>query len=94
VELQYGIIVVKNPANENAEFIVKTPEVSQIALSIYDNLGNVVFVGAIAPDRPLIWDLKNQNGRIVANGTYLVVVEAVSQNGTRYRYSAKLGVKK
>ena len=90
---KYGIIVVKNPVSDNAEFIVKTPEISLITLVIYDNLGNIVY-NAKSNNGEFVWNLLNNNGRIVTNGTYLVVAEAISQNGIRYRYSAKLGVKK
>jgi len=52
--------------------------------------------GSIATTSPfgIIWNLQNQSGRIVANGTYLVVVEAKGISGQRYHYSAKLGIKK
>ena len=56
---------------------------------IYDNTGNVVFSGENAK----VWDLRNKSGRIVANGTYLVIVEAKSGDKS-YMYSAKVVVKR
>ncbi|MCL1946168.1 MAG: hypothetical protein FWF51_03315 [Chitinivibrionia bacterium] len=59
---------------------------------IYDNTGNVVFSGE--GKNASAWDLRNKQGRIVANGTYLVIVEAKDKNGKVYWYSAKVGVNK
>jgi hypothetical protein len=44
----------------------------------------------------MVWDFRNSAGRIVANGTYLVIAEIVGAGSARpkYRYSAKLGVKR
>jgi uncharacterized repeat protein (TIGR02543 family) len=56
---------------------------------VYDFTGNVV-----ADGRGREWDLKNRAGRFVANGAYLVVVEATDKNGKVERYSAKLGIKR
>ena len=40
------------------------------------------------------WDLRNELGRIVVNGSYLVIVEAKDKNENVYYYSAKVGVKR
>jgi len=56
--------------------------------------GNAVFVGSPVPGRPLFWDLKNRNGRLVANGTYLVVAEVKSVSGRTHAYFARLGIKR
>ncbi|MCL2844812.1 MAG: leucine-rich repeat domain-containing protein [Chitinivibrionia bacterium] len=45
-----------------------------------------------AVDNAIIWNLTNPSGRFVANGTYLVVVEATGISGKVYRYSARIGV--
>jgi hypothetical protein len=45
-----------------------------------------------AADNAIIWDLTNANGRFVANGTYLVIVEATGISGRRYLYSSRIGV--
>jgi len=64
---------------------------------IYDMTGNVVFEcrGGVCPpanNGAIIWDLRNQNGRFVANGTYIVIAEVRDRNGRTHRYSARLGV--
>jgi len=41
---------------------------------------------------PIVWNLTNQSGRFVANGTYLVLVEATGISGKVYRYSTRIGV--
>jgi len=45
-----------------------------------------------ANDNAIIWDLTNNAGRFVANGTYLIIVEATGINGRRFVYSARVGV--
>jgi hypothetical protein len=42
----------------------------------------------------IIWDLNNNAGRKVANGSYLVIARIEDVNGKIYMYSAKLGVKR
>jgi len=40
----------------------------------------------------IIWNLTNTNGRFVANGAYLIIVEATGISGRRFTYSARIGV--
>ncbi|MCL2845972.1 MAG: hypothetical protein FWE23_11100, partial [Chitinivibrionia bacterium] len=42
----------------------------------------------------IVWNLTNQSGRFVANGTYLIIVEATTVSGRRFVYSARIGVSK
>ncbi|MCL2844361.1 MAG: hypothetical protein FWE23_02785 [Chitinivibrionia bacterium] len=42
----------------------------------------------------IVWDLTNNAGRFVGNGTYLIIVEAIGISGRRFTYSARLGVSK
>ena len=95
---KHGIIVVKNPVVGGfAEFVVKTPEKwVDVKLTIYDNLGNAVFSNErrlTISDNKMKWDLRNANGRAVAAGSYLAVVECKGANGI-YRYYTKFGVLK
>ncbi len=60
-----------------------------IRFVVYDMTGNVVAEGS-----GRTWDLRNSAGRFVANGSYLVVVEATDRNGVKFRWSDKLGVKR
>jgi hypothetical protein len=90
---KYGIYVSKNPITSGiAEIKILVPEKSQINLTIYDNVGNVVFEASGIDDK-FFWNLTNSAGRNVANGTYLVVAEVKGGKGT-YAYSAKIGVKR
>jgi uncharacterized repeat protein (TIGR02543 family) len=63
---------------------------------VYDLVGNIVGDGFRSGNNKstLTWDLKNSAGRFVANGSYLVVVEAKDSNGVKYRWSEKLGVRR
>ena len=99
---KYGIRFTQNPVSQNAEISVILPDAStasagsatavETKIVIYDMTGNIVFVGANPRVCPIVWDLRNQNGRFVANGTYLVIAEAKDRSGKVYRYSARLGV--
>jgi len=91
---KHGIIVPKNPITVAAtEIRVLVPEQAQINLAIYDNTGNVVYKTSGRNTDTFVWDLKNNAGRDVANGSYLIIAEAKGANGN-YAYSAKVGVKK
>jgi hypothetical protein len=82
-----GIRFAKNPVSDKAEIFVLGETITRVV--IYDALGNVVF------DSPeTTWDLRNMAGRRVAEGTYLVVVEARGRDGRVVMYSARLGVKR
>jgi hypothetical protein len=86
-----GILLENSIVSHSAKISVIIPERAEIKMVIYDNVGNVVFDRKGAS---VIWDLTNSAGRFVANGSYLVVVEAKGQSGKVYLYSAKLGVKR
>ncbi|MCL2845693.1 MAG: C10 family peptidase [Chitinivibrionia bacterium] len=40
----------------------------------------------------IVWNLTNLAGRFVANGTYLIIVEATGISGRRFTYSSRIGV--
>jgi len=89
-----GIRLSKNVVSDKAEFEVILPsdKVLEVKAAIYDNTGNVVFE-KIERGANVSWNLTNNAGRNVANGSYLIIVEAKGVNGN-YAYSAKVGVKK
>ena len=98
---RHGIRFAVNPVSDKAEIAVILPNnerAVEVSVVIYDMAGNVVFERRGDYQSPannaIIWDLRNQNGRFVANGTYLVIAEARDRNGRVYRYSARLGVKR
>jgi len=83
-------------AFDKVEISVVLPNNEKIAeakIVIYDNLGNIVF-RRNGKYSTLTWDLTNNAGRFVANGTYLIIAEIKTARGTDYHYSAKLGVKR
>jgi hypothetical protein len=91
---KHGIVIEKNPVTSDfAEIKIKTPEKSEVKLTVYDNIGNVVYE-TMTRDGKVMWNLTNSAGRNVANGSYLVVAEVKGVSGKTYRYSAKLGVKR
>lgn len=97
---KYGLRFAQNIVSEKAEIYVGLPEqekISETKITIYDNIGNLVFNsrGVLnTPYNKIVWDLRNSAGRFVANGTYLVIAEVKNLNGITYIYSTKLGVKR
>jgi len=102
---RYGIFLENAIVSDMARISVITPEPATVNLTIFDNLGNVVFASTGSatsfalglsvgePVEPtIIWNLTNAAGRYVANGTYLIVVEATGISGRRFSYSARIGV--
>ncbi|MCL1946429.1 MAG: hypothetical protein FWF51_04650, partial [Chitinivibrionia bacterium] len=91
-----GIILEKNVVSDSLKIVkIALPDGKDGKITktvIYDNTGNVVFSGE--GKNASAWNLRNKSGRIVANGSYLVIVEAKSANGKTYWYSAKVGVKR
>ena len=95
---RYGIKFAQNIVSDKAEISVILPNNERVAnanVAIYDMTGNVVFSTASTGSATCMsWDLRNSAGRIVANGTYLVVAEVRDRSGRVYQYSARLGVKR
>jgi hypothetical protein len=89
---KHGIIIDKNPATGDfAEIKIRTPERAETRVTVYDNVGNVVFEAVTREDK-VVWDLRNSTGRNVVNGTYLVVAQVRGSSGKTYMYSANIGV--
>jgi len=92
---RHGIRFAQNIVSDKAEISVVLPSnerVVEAKIAIYDMTGNAVFSTTTRDN--VVWDLRNTAGRIVANGTYLVVAEAKDHSGKVYQYSARLGVKR
>ncbi|MCL2845503.1 MAG: InlB B-repeat-containing protein [Chitinivibrionia bacterium] len=90
-EGNYGIRLTNNIVSQPVAIDVVAPENARISrVVVYDNLGNVVFTETGAT----VWNLTNAAGRFVANGTYLIVVEAVGVSGKTYGYTTKIGVRR
>jgi hypothetical protein len=91
-----GIIFVGgNIVKNKAEIAVADGTIMRVF--VYDALGNAVFRRDAMPcvsNCSITWNLRNSAGRYVANGTYLVIVEARKKDGWIQTYSAKLGVKR
>ena len=93
---KHGILIKRNPVVVDfAEIRVITPENALVNIIIYDNIGNVVFnKSGLKNDDNILWDLANNAGRIIANGSYLIVAHAKGINGKNYVYSGKIGIKR
>ncbi|MCL2845705.1 MAG: discoidin domain-containing protein, partial [Chitinivibrionia bacterium] len=106
---RFGILLENAIVSDVARISVITPEPATINLRIMDILGNVVFAetaayGRVAygrvsnpplqNDNAIVWNLTNQSGRFVANGTYLIIVEATGSNGRVWHYRAIMGVRR
>jgi len=94
---KYGVFFDKNPVSEKVQINLKPHEALKLVkISIYDYLGNIVFVeeSRETGKNEFVWNLNNLSGRKVANGTYFVVAECAGIDGKLYGYSAKVGVKR
>ena len=98
INKDYQILLEESVVSQEAKIKVITPETVRINLIVYDNTGNIVFEKSNAVSNGnewISWNLTNNAGRIVANGSYLVIVEATGvTSGKVYRDSKKLGVKR
>ena len=94
------LVFADNPSKDKAEISVIMPTdetLANLRIIILDALGNLVFEQESndnSPDNPIIWNLTNRAGRLVASGKYLVIAQIISVKGNTYRYSAMLGVKR
>ncbi|MCL2844378.1 MAG: YDG domain-containing protein [Chitinivibrionia bacterium] len=102
-DIRFGIVLENAVVSEQARISVITPEPATVNVRILDNLGNVVFTETVAypygrvlnpplHSSAVLWNLTNQSGRYVANGTYLIIVEATGISGRRFTYSTRIGV--
>lgn len=93
IDSRYGIKFDKNIASDEVKISVILENNEKIAkneIVIYDMASNVVYKSS----DNFVWNLRNQNGRFVANGTYLVVAKTKSISGRTSVFATKLGVKK
>jgi hypothetical protein len=92
---KHGILLEKSIVSDKVvmHIIVPNDKVSQVKVVVYDNIGNAVFEKT-QNDANVTWGLTNSAGRVVANGTYLIVAEVKGVSGKTYAYSAKVGVKR
>jgi hypothetical protein len=95
-ENRYGIRFAQNVVSDKAVMSIVLPNnerVNNAKIVVYDMTGNVVFETTTG-NGEVSWNLTNNAGRFVANGSYLVTAEAKDASGNVYQYSAKLGVKR
>ncbi|MCL2844938.1 MAG: hypothetical protein FWE23_05760 [Chitinivibrionia bacterium] len=97
INSRYGIILENAVVSDIAKITVITPEPATINIRILDALGNQVFnivEARHSPQQTAVWNLINNNGRLVASGTYLITVEATGVSGRRFTYSTRIGVRR
>ncbi|MCL2845783.1 MAG: hypothetical protein FWE23_10120 [Chitinivibrionia bacterium] len=93
-DARFGIILENVVVSDIARISVITPELSQINLKNFDALGNVIIDKNGRNTDIFVWDLRNNAGRFVASGTYLLIVEATGISGRIHRYQARIGVRR
>jgi hypothetical protein len=85
-----------NIVSDKAVFEVYLPDgkkADEVRAVIYDKVGNVVFETTAQRNEKMVWDLRNSASRNVANGIYLIAVEAKGAKIT-HTYTTKVGVKR
>jgi flagellar hook assembly protein FlgD len=98
---KHGILFENNIVSQKAKMNIILPNNEksvETKITIHDITGNVVFTrrydNPSSAGNTIIWNLTNNAGRLVANGSYLVIAEVKSANGKVYMYSTKLGIKR
>lgn len=69
---------------DRATFVVTGPSARALNVHIYGLSGDLVYAGQTT-GADLVWRLQNNQGRPVANGVYLYVIEADTARGTHRR---------
>ena len=102
---RYGIVLENAVVRDSAIIRVIVPEVSKARIGIFDATGNLLFDSSKkSSKKPVfgdehyeiktVWNLSNKSGRMVANGTYLIVVQVRGESGKIHQYSARIGVRR
>ncbi|NIQ04630.1 MAG: T9SS type A sorting domain-containing protein [Candidatus Korarchaeota archaeon] len=68
-----------NPVNKSATLLFDSPSLKQVEVKIIDILGRTVQKFTLKPTTAsfqLVWDGRDINGKLLANGTYFVVARA------------------
>jgi len=93
-EKQYSILLEKRVVSSKAEFTVAGPAGSKANVVIFDKLGNAVFKRpSVKSGETVTWDI-HRSGRVLADGSYLIVAVSRDKNGKAYKSSVIIGVKK
>jgi gliding motility-associated-like protein len=72
-----------NGDNVNDLYFLKTTNLSDIDITIYDRWGNKVYVVQSTKGN-IAWDGKNQYGKESPEGTYFYVIKAIGKDGKEY----------
>lgn len=101
--LEDGVVVFPNPFGFNqdrAEITYFLRNAAPMSVTIYDTFGHEVRSwkfdtnreGALAGVNRIYWDGRNEHGRRVANGIYVVQVIGQRHTGTTFKGSQRIGV--
>lgn len=97
-------IVLPNPLRErntNVVMMCRTRCVGNALVNVYDAVGTMLFKKVVRLQQPdavgykmcIPWDCRNENGRLVGNGTYLAVVRIFDTNNHLVaRRTARIGI--
>ncbi len=92
-------MVYPNPVQQQSSGIQITPPLHLTGdgeLVIIDILGNVLDKSTIdcSNENTYTWDLRNEAGRVVSPGSYIVRVIGTSNDGRKQMYQSVIGVKR
>jgi len=99
------LLAFPNPAlpNDNTvSFILKSPGLTPVALTLFDPVGNVVFSESLYLNtyagrdirKPFVtWNLRNKQGRRVVSGMYCAVIKIKDRSGTVKTVKTYIGIK-
>jgi hypothetical protein len=84
-----------NPFNPSTNISYALPEVSEVAILVYDLSGNQVMKWVMTSEQPgyksIFWDGRNSNGQLVSAGMYICQLMARSvESDKNYSASQKM----
>ncbi len=81
-----------NPFNPLTEIVVKLPVLSEVEITIFDLLGrevrHLISQELVMGKHQILWNGKDNDGKLVASGIYLCIVKAKAVNGDKPFFSA------
>jgi uncharacterized repeat protein (TIGR01451 family) len=84
-----------NPAHEAANFIFNISRAASVKLLVYTVSGELIVIRSASfqgGNNAFLWDLKNSQGKKVASGTYVYILEATTEDDGKKTVKGKMSV--
>jgi len=90
-----AVPTVVTASDREAHLVISDNLSGNATIAIYDVVGNMVDHSVItcANGGHYLWDLTNESGSPVANGTYVAILDLIQRDGSHKRFRSMIGVK-